>query len=254
MGCIYQVENKINGKRYIGKTVKTMMRRKTSHEVEARRGSNLYFHRALRKHGLESFDWKVLSVSDDESKLNLLEQVWIKSLGTKVPNGYNLIDGGDGVIGHKHSVIAKAKMSKIRKGKTKSAIHRARIAAAHKGIRPTIETRIKISKANMGKPSPLKGKVLSAEHRAKISATRTGKKYGPLSPDHRAKIKAALNSPETKAKLSKSLVERWKRPGYRDRHSMLMMGNKYHLGAKDSEETRAKKSKARKRFNARSST
>ncbi len=244
MGCVYQARNKVNGKCYIGKTVASFEKRKRRHQETARAGSLLYFHNALRKYGFDTFEWRIIMRWGNEETLNEKEQFCIRFLNTKAPNGYNLTDGGDGVSGLVHSLETKAKMSEAHKGIPKSVEHRIKISKSHKGIHPTIETRRKISQAKTGKPSPMKGKNHSLEARVNMSIARKGKSYGPLSPKHKASISTALNSPETKAKCSKATKERWKSTEYRAKRHEFMLGNKYHLGCKDSDETREKKRQA----------
>ena len=49
MGCIYKVENKINGNIYIGKTIQPFSKRKYQHLWDARNyHGNMIFHKAIR--------------------------------------------------------------------------------------------------------------------------------------------------------------------------------------------------------------
>jgi len=112
MGQIYLVQNKINKKRYIGQTVCGMRRRKSQHEKDSQNGSNLVFHKALRKYGFDNFEWKILFYVEKE-RLNTLEIVAIRMLKTLHPNGYNLLIGGSGGV----SDETRMKMSKTHKKK-----------------------------------------------------------------------------------------------------------------------------------------
>ncbi len=178
MGVVYLATNKINGKRYVGKSRLTLEERKHTHMKEVRGGSQYLFHRALRKYGEDGFSWEVLcNISSD---LNYFEKTYIKLLGTKSPNGYNLTDGGEGIAGAVKAV--KVKISLALKGKRKTLEHRRKLSEAHKGkivsrksvektrqanlgSKRSEETKRKISESNMGKK-------MSAESRAKISLTR----------------------------------------------------------------------------------
>lgn len=95
MGCVYLARCTANGKSYVGKTIHSLSDRRRGHLIEASTGSGLLFHRAIRKYGVDAFDWSELT-KDDEEWLFFMEQKWIKRLGTKVPGGYNLTDGGEG--------------------------------------------------------------------------------------------------------------------------------------------------------------
>lgn len=99
MGCIYLATNTVNGKKYVGKTLNTMERRRAEHIREARRpGRHRHFHLALAGHGANSFAWEVLCESEDNDELSAMEQFYISHLKTATPSGYNLTVGGDGAI------------------------------------------------------------------------------------------------------------------------------------------------------------
>jgi len=91
MGCIYMVTNKINGKSYIGKTIRMLSQRRGGHF-----GSDhcRALHLELKKYGKESFDWKLLFESDNEELLGEKEKAFIEKYQTLAPNGYNLTTGG----------------------------------------------------------------------------------------------------------------------------------------------------------------
>lgn len=97
MGVVYLAYNKINGKSYIGKTIKSLLFRKQEHIKYAK--DNRPFHNAIKKYGENAFIWRVLFKSNDEKELNKMEIRFIKKLNTKIPNGYNLAKGGQGVSG-----------------------------------------------------------------------------------------------------------------------------------------------------------
>lgn len=97
---IYRVKNKINGKSYIGQTTMSLERRIKGHLKDAVKGSILYFHRSLKKYGIENFDMFTLCVCDSKKELNEKEIYYIKKYKTfnKV-FGYNLTLGGGGTRG-----------------------------------------------------------------------------------------------------------------------------------------------------------
>src|ERR1035438_4765082 len=59
-GIIYIATCLVNDHRYIGKSKGKLRRRKIRHIRDAKNGSNLTFHKALRKHGPHNFVWKIL--------------------------------------------------------------------------------------------------------------------------------------------------------------------------------------------------
>lgn len=117
MGIIYKAENKVNGKVYIGKTVKKLRIRRNHHFSCAKNNRyNMYFHRAIRKYGKENFIWEVLDFCDDEDDLNYLEQEYIKMFDS-YNNGYNLTKGGEGTSGRVFSEETRQKMRNAKKDK-----------------------------------------------------------------------------------------------------------------------------------------
>ena len=89
---IYLITNKNNNKKYVGKTSRTVAARFAEHCRCANRGSQTYFHKAIRKYGADSFNIDIL----DENYSNDLEILWISRLAPE----YNMTPGGDG--GHIH--------------------------------------------------------------------------------------------------------------------------------------------------------
>ena len=57
---IYKAENIINGKMYIGQTIKTLEERKQQHLLNAKKGKGYKFQEALRYWGADNFRWTVL--------------------------------------------------------------------------------------------------------------------------------------------------------------------------------------------------
>ena len=94
-GKIYKVTNKINGKCYIGQTVKAVEKRYKRHIVDSKK-DNYCFHRALRKYGIENFEIEI--IEDNIPLLNLDEReiYWISYFDSYyMNNGYNMTYGGD---------------------------------------------------------------------------------------------------------------------------------------------------------------
>lgn len=115
---IYRAFNKINGKSYIGKTEKTLEKRRDWHLASVKQNSKFAFHRALAKYGAESFEWHVINVADSLSDLNIKEQQYIKLYESFGPKGYNMTAGGEGQSGWNPSDKTRALWSEQRKGRT----------------------------------------------------------------------------------------------------------------------------------------
>lgn len=94
MTGIYKIENKTNGKIYIGQSI-AIETRWLQHKYEARAGKNqapLYV--ALRKYGIENFSFEVLEECPQEL-LDEKEIFWIAYYKSNDRNfGYNVLAGG----------------------------------------------------------------------------------------------------------------------------------------------------------------
>ena len=96
---IYKIENKINGKVYIGQSV-DIYRRFRSHRHNAYNSKNketynLYLYTAIRNYGKENFTYTIVEQCD-KSMLNERERYWIGYYKSNQKDyGYNLSDGGD---------------------------------------------------------------------------------------------------------------------------------------------------------------
>jgi group I intron endonuclease len=120
---IYKVTNLINNKIYIGKTLKTLSKRKSCHFAHAKAGSSNYFHRAIRKYGKENFVWEVIDQCLFAESLVAMEKYYIEKFNCQKPNGYNLTAGGEGMFGYKYSEESKQKMRESHGEKQKGINH-----------------------------------------------------------------------------------------------------------------------------------
>ena len=101
MSCgIYKIENLLNGKSYIGQSIE-IEQRFAKHKCSK---DDFYIHRAIRKYGVNNFSFEILEECD-KSLLNEKEKFWINKMNTLIPNGYNMIQGGDNGAG-----LAKGKI------------------------------------------------------------------------------------------------------------------------------------------------
>ena len=132
MGHIYCLFNTVNGKRYIGQTSRSVSRRLHEHI----RYTDFIINKAIKKYGVENFSYQTWEVPNEQ--LNMTEMSIIKQFNTKIPNGYNMTDGGLGGGGWQHSEEAKNKMSDRCKG-NKNHFY---------GKKHTEENKIKMSKSS----------------------------------------------------------------------------------------------------------
>ena len=91
---IYKVTNKVNGKIYIGQTIRTLEQRKWQHLDCARNGVKTHFYNAIRKYGEENFVFEIIDEASSIVELNELERYYIAKFNC-VEDGYNMVDGGN---------------------------------------------------------------------------------------------------------------------------------------------------------------
>jgi group I intron endonuclease len=105
---IYKITNKINGKVYIGFT-STIIGRWKKHIFDTinknkKTDSNKILHNAMRKYGIENFEYKVIYQSKDRDyTLNTMEKFFIVEYNSHCVDGkgYNATYGGQGTFGPK---------------------------------------------------------------------------------------------------------------------------------------------------------
>jgi group I intron endonuclease len=180
---IYLVTNNLNGKQYVGQT--TVARNKVGH--------GLIVTEAYKKHGKDNFSYSpICSEINNKATLNYIERFWIKVMGTRYPNGYNIEEGGSTKGEVSDSTKEKLRLANL--GKKVSAETKAKIALSSTGRCPSEETKVKLKAARSKQIPPMLGKTTSEETKEKIRQTKIGSKnpmYGkPITEEHRAKLKA----------------------------------------------------------------
>ena len=232
---VYSHRNKINGKMYVGITSQNPHKRWGKNGSEY--GSKNVFGKAIKKYGWDNFDHIILYKNFTEEDAKWKEKLLIKLHKCKIPYGYNMTDGGDGVAGNvwtdemkkNQSIIMKKimnrpeirnklseslkgrefspetikKMSKSKTGLKRSDEFREKMKTARVGYKHSEETKKKISEIQKNKPLTEKQK----EHLIELSKNNIGRKH---SNETRQKIsnasKERVMSEDTKKKISNSLI------------------------------------------------
>lgn len=165
---VYAIINRINGKRYYGSAM-NLRRRKNIHWhlLQNGRHTNVHLQRAWNKHGESSFQFVVVEFVSPA----LLLAVEQNYLDLNV-NGYNI------------APIANNRLDTVVTPKS-----RRRMSESHKGMRRSLESRLKQSATTRGRP----GHIPSDATRAIWSAQRKGR----------------TASERTKSKMSERLRQRW---------------------------------------------
>ena len=226
---VYKITNRVNGKCYVGTTIRTTESRFREHCNNALLGKRVApLYDAMREHGLSSFEVETISTTALYEELLSLERAAIASEGCVVPNGYNVVRGGRGNFGWKMSDATKARISARAKGRV----------AHNKGKRATPEQRANTSavqRARFERERKLgivhtawnKGVPATDETRKKLSDMRRGK---PLSVAHRMSFTGLKRSPESRALFSLRKREWWASLTPEERHHQIEIRNRGHAG------------------------
>lgn len=91
---IYKITNTVNGKIYVGQTVRTLEERKWQHINTAKHGHKNHLYNAMRKYGIENFKFEKICDVDNIEDLNILERYYIAKYNC-IKDGYNMVDGGN---------------------------------------------------------------------------------------------------------------------------------------------------------------
>lgn len=255
---MYVITCSVDGKQYVGQTTCGAQERWKGHRSEARNGGGYLLSRAIRKHGVENFDLKVVGTASAQEGLDCLEGLWMERLRTRSPNGYNLREAGSK---GKMAPETKEKLSKSHTGKKmpREGVEKSRLAQI--GRKDSEETRRKKSLSSLGQihtpetrakiAASNRGKVATPEHREKNRVAHLRENWSPeglekcrqaglnISDENREKLRqrrlGATASPDSKQKTSEGMRAAWGRGDF-----------DLHKGRKASEETRRKMREAHK--------
>ncbi len=240
---IYQIINKVNGKRYIGSAVniKTRWSQHIS-DLRKKKHHSRQLQNSWNKYGENNFVFSVLLYCSKKS-LIYNEQIMLDKYQSANPSfGYNMRPIAESNLG---KIVSEKTKEKIRKsalrGKDNPSSRqevKQKISEANKGKVRTSKAKLKISKTLKEffkhNPNPFKGKHHSEETKQKMSelaigrlAWNKGKSFSKesckkmsearkgriITPEWRKKISASMKgrvfSKETKRKLSIAATKRW---------------------------------------------
>jgi len=153
MYAIYVITNTVNAKQYVG--IASDLERRWKRHRNANEGQLI--HKAIKKYGVDAFVFTHVADAFDAESAKIIERLLISEKNTKMPNGYNMTDGGDGTLGMKKNDEHKKKLKESNKKTYENEELRKKVGEA-------------ISKAKKGKPSYKKGIPMAEEQKAKLRA------------------------------------------------------------------------------------
>ena len=150
---VYLSRCQVDGKLYVGLTGLHPPKRWRRHETHALNGrTTMHFHRAIKKHGTEAFEWVIWESGLTRDEACVMERAMIAGLLELGYELYNTTSGGETGGDWKHSEATKQKMRKPHRSFKKryrqlSPEHRANIGSSQKGRQFSEEHRSKLSEA-----------------------------------------------------------------------------------------------------------
>lgn len=170
---IYKIANLINGKVYIGQTVRTLEVRTEEHK----RHNRILIDKAIQKYGFDNFVVEVIDSATSIDELNQKERYWIAFFNCLAPIGYNQCMGGDNTVGFHHRQESKQKMS-IARGKMYIGENNPFYGCKHT---ETAKTKMSVLRKGMGHLTPEQVKKLRESHRTcKVKNIETGEIFASI--------------------------------------------------------------------------
>ena len=155
---IYKIENKINGKVYIGQCTKSITESKNYY------GSGKLIQLAIKKYGIDNFEKTILCECDNRKELNLKEIEYISKFNT-IETGYNISIGGNG--GDLGDIVNKKISETVKLAWKTGSYDMVDYGLIYRGP-VSDEVKKKISDAQKGDKGFWYGKTFSESHKLKI--------------------------------------------------------------------------------------
>lgn len=188
---VYKITNKVNGKCYIGQTIKSLEERMIQHvtRVGRKKPVSTYLHKAMKGHGVENFKAEILCECNTKEEMNEKEAYYITYFDTffMKGKGYNMTYGGEGSIGYKPTNETCEKIS----------------INTRLGISP--EECKKRSERMIGKRNPTYGRKRTDEEKELMSKNRQGKLTGKDNPAYKSAPDYLITFPDGHQEIIKGL-------------------------------------------------
>lgn len=193
---IYCIINTISWKMYIGKGL-NIRKRWNCHEgkLNKKEHDNNHLQKAWLKYGRDNFKLLIIEACKKEELIEK-EIFYISFYDTTNPElGYNMTNGGDGLLGYKHKKETIKKMSRAAKGRT---IPMEQVQKRKETIANWTDEQKEAHHVNMSNSHV--GHGMSEKHKKILSFLYKGKP---------SKRKNYVTSDKTKNKLSESMKRYW---------------------------------------------
>lgn len=143
---VYVITNAVNGRVYVGKSV-TPFRRWSQHKQSAKSARSPLYN-AIRKYGVDAFEFAVVEECESESASYEAEARWIERLGANLrTHGYNQTAGGVGTF--RPCPETRARMRKAKLGKKQDRKLVEARAAKLRGQKRSAEARANLAQADL---------------------------------------------------------------------------------------------------------
>lgn len=210
---VYVITNTINYKVYVGQTIDPY-NRWSAHRCQAKREVLQYaIYKAIRKYGIDSFQFCLIEICKSQSEADLSEIYWIDKFDSRNnESGYNLAVGGNVNTGWHHTEESKRKISQSQKGKIVviSEETKNKISAANMGHSVSDETRKKISKGNKGISRTEETKILLSKIKTGTKLSEDTKNKMSISQSNRQKLSDGVcNLSKLTPNLVKQIRQEW---------------------------------------------
>jgi group I intron endonuclease len=178
---IYQIQNLVNGKVYIGSSINLDARRRNHfNDLKKNKHSNIKLQRAYNIHGQENFEFSVIEYVES---INLLQiEQWHIDTCDAVNSGYNICKIAGNTLGKKHSKETKRKLKILRLFQVITDETKKKIGDSNRGDKSVWfgrkhleESKLKMSIAQIAEKNHFFGKhhTQEAKNKIRLAVTKT---------------------------------------------------------------------------------
>lgn len=187
---IYAIHNKLNGKYYIGQTVRGAQVRFKEHLTNAKHHQDMRIGRAILKYGASTFELQTLAQCSSQEELNKLETLWILLTNSIDPTvGYNISAGGDGWGIRTPEQCRVTSLSKKGKPMHPNALANLRLGpGTSKGWKFNPQQLERLRESHIGQG---RGRKLTVGTKELIRLAHLGRKKGPIPEPQKIKMREA---------------------------------------------------------------